>query len=102
MSYPDNFNARAFDAMWDTETTAPCPYRASPLIYRPMPPALRQAALLALSLGYGPDSPQASSDAPDCRVAFLIQSMMDDYAEAYDPADLETAVKGAERGWATL
>ena len=94
-NYPDNFSARAFDAMWgeDNETI---PEPPPVLAYRPMSPALRQAALLALSLGYGPDANQASPDAPDHVVARMVQPMMDDYSQPCDPADFETTMRTAE------
>ena len=85
-NYPDGMNHLAIGRWADPVDDAP----ASVLAYRPLPPGMRAGLLLLLYAAYPPGHVlRGLQDAPDHVVAFSVQSLLDDFANAYDPADYE-------------
>lgn len=82
-NFPDGTNHAAIGRWAD-----PVEDEAAPvLVYRPLPPGMRAALLVALRMQYPGIVTHTMTDA---QVAFAVQSLLDDYASPYDPADFET------------
>lgn len=83
-NFPDGTDHAAISRWADAVEDEAAPV----LVYRPLPEGWRADLLLILGPGH--------ANAADHEIAFAVQSLLDDYATPYDPADFKTTMRGAE------